>query len=70
MATAVGLLQMPLYIIWFLSLRDICFEPEKYTDILNQGFLWLKNVADMDPYYILPFLSGYISHLTIKLTFK
>lgn len=70
LGTAVGLLQMPFYIVWFLGLRDICFEPENYPMILNQGFFWIKNVAEMDPLYILPFLSGYISHLTIKLTFK
>lgn len=61
----VGLLQIPPMILWFFSIRHICMNPHLYPDVTSQGFLWFKNLAEFDPFYILPMLSCSLSMFNI-----
>jgi len=59
------MLQIPLLITWFLSLRYITNLPEVYPQIQTEGFLWLKDLSAYDPYFILPLISACLMSLSI-----
>lgn len=55
--TAVNLIpltQIPFLIMFFWTLQDMAYNPEKFPGMETDGFLWFKNLADPDPYFILP----------------
>lgn len=64
------LLQLPIIYALFGALR----EPAKYVfsgismDTINQSFLWIQNLGNPDPYYILPILCGVFTFITQKFT--
>lgn len=52
---------------WFFSLRYVCTLPDKYPGLMNEGFLWFKNLSDYDPYGTLPILSATLTFMNISL---
>lgn len=64
------LLQLPIIYALFGALR----EPAKYVftnggaEAASQGFLWIPNLANPDPYYILPILCCVFTYITQKFT--
>lgn len=59
------MLQIPLLITWFLSLRYITNLPEVYPQIQTSGFGWIKDLSAYDPYFILPIISACLMSLSI-----
>lgn len=48
------LTQIPFLISFFWTLQDLSFSLESYPGMVNDGFLWFKNLSEPDPYYLLP----------------
>lgn len=65
LSAMVGLLQIPFLITWFLSLRYMAMNPDLFPKMYSDGFLWFKNLAEHDPYFILPIISAVFSSLNI-----
>lgn len=40
--------------------------PDKYPELLTDGILWFRNLAEMDPYFILPVLNASLSYMNIS----
>lgn len=57
------LIQMPILIGLFTALRDYSFEPAEHA-----VFLWISNLQQPDPYYILPVLVGLATFAHSKIT--
>jgi YidC/Oxa1 family membrane protein insertase len=57
------LVQMPILIGLFTALRDYAFEPAEHAT-----FLWISNLQQPDPLYILPVLVGLATFVQSKLT--
>ncbi|KAM3147707.1 hypothetical protein pb186bvf_000035 [Paramecium bursaria] len=62
-----GMLQIPVLITWFISLRYTLSLPEKYEGVKSQGFLWFQDLSEYDPYMILPVISALSTSLNISL---
>lgn len=62
-----GLLQIPVFITVFLSLRHVCILPEVYPLVKTGGFLWFKDLSVYDPYFVLPILSAALTYWSISL---
>eukprot|EP01016_Furgasonia_blochmanni_P042089 TRINITY_DN5550_c0_g1_i4.p2 TRINITY_DN5550_c0_g1~~TRINITY_DN5550_c0_g1_i4.p2 ORF type:complete len:263 (-),score=53.23 TRINITY_DN5550_c0_g1_i4:1136-1924(-) len=62
------LLQAPFLITWFLCLREMSNQPDKFPDLKTDGFLWFQNLADYDPYCLLPLASSIISFCNLSLS--
>ncbi len=59
------MVQIPLLITWFLSLRYLTNLPEVYPQLQTEGFLWIKDLSAYDPYFILPILSAAMMSVSI-----
>jgi YidC/Oxa1 family membrane protein insertase len=59
--------QIPVLMTWFFSLRYVTSLPEQFPGITSQGFLWFKDLADYDPYGILPIISSTLTFWNISL---
>jgi len=57
------LIQMPILIALYRSLFGF-----QYANAAHASFIWLQNLSDKDPYYILPVLAGVTTYLQSKLT--
>ena len=57
------LIQIPILISLFRALSQFTFEPLEHAT-----FLWVTNLSNPDPYYILPVLVGLATFLQSKLT--
>lgn len=57
------LIQMPILIALYRSLFGF-----QYANTAHASFIWLQNLSDKDPYYILPVLAGVTTYLQSKLT--
>lgn len=57
------LIQMPILIALYRSLFSFPYANEAHA-----SFIWLQNLSDKDPYYILPVLAGVTTYLQSKLT--
>jgi YidC/Oxa1 family membrane protein insertase len=57
------LIQMPILIALFRSL--ISFP---YVNTDHASFIWVQNLSDKDPYYILPILAGVTTYFQSKMT--
>ncbi|NLT95513.1 MAG: membrane protein insertase YidC [Clostridia bacterium] len=57
------LIQMPILIGLFQALRDYSFEPVEHA-----AFLWISNLQQPDPFYILPVLVGVATFVQSKIT--
>jgi YidC/Oxa1 family membrane protein insertase len=64
----VSMLQIPLAITLFMSLRHVLVLPEVFPGIKTQGFLWFKDLTVLDPYFILPIISAFLSYWSISLS--
>ncbi|KAL4449699.1 hypothetical protein ABPG74_008072 [Tetrahymena malaccensis] len=62
-----ALTQIPVLITWFVSLRYVTSMPDKYPQLRTDGMLWFQDLAEQDPYCILPLLSATFSYLNISL---
>ena len=66
--TALGLVsltQIPFIIIFFWTLEEMAYTPDNYPGMKTDGFLWFKNLADPDPYFILPLGLALVAFTTI-----
>lgn len=57
------LIQMPILIALYRSLFSF-----PYANANHASFIWLSNLSDRDPYFILPVLAGVTTYLQSKLT--
>jgi YidC/Oxa1 family membrane protein insertase len=57
------LIQMPILIALYRSLFTFPYENPAHAT-----FIWLQNLSDKDPYYILPILAGVTTYIQSKLT--
>lgn len=69
-ASIFNILQLPIYIFWFLGLKDFVYFPEKYNIQGLQPFLWMDSIYIPDPYFIIPTISSFITYLTMKKSFS
>jgi len=52
-------LQMPVFVLMFFTIRDMCLSPQ-WHEILSQGGIsWFTDLTVADPYYVLPGLSAF-----------
>lgn len=63
-----GVLQIPIFITVFLSLRHVSLLPEVYPAVKTQGLLWFKDLSVYDPYFILPVASAVMTYWSISLS--
>ena len=56
-----NILTIPAFITFFISLRYMVFTPELFPGVDNSHFLWLKDLSQPDPFYILPFISAFFN---------
>lgn len=64
-STLYNLMQLPLLLTWFLSLRFVSNLPEVYTSILTDGFWWFTDLSTYDPYFALPILAACVTSWSI-----
>ncbi len=57
------LIQMPILIALYRSLWNF-----QYVNAAHASFIWVQNLSNKDPYYILPLLAGVTTYLQSKLT--
>ncbi len=69
-AAAFNLFQLPVYICWFLGVRDMIYSPERFSYLDTSQFFWIPSLFTPDPLFILPFVSATITFFTIKKTMK
>ncbi len=62
----VNLLQIPVLLTWFFSLRYLSNLPEIYPQILSEGFLWFSDLSTYDPYFVLPVVAACSTSLSIS----
>ena len=60
-----GLIQIPIMITWFLSVRHMAMNPDLFPNMMTQGLLWFKDLSQYDPLFILPLLSAVFSSMNI-----
>ena len=46
--------QLPFLIMFFWTIQDMSYDVIKYSGMLTDGFLWFSNLAEPDPYFLLP----------------
>ena len=57
------LIQMPILIALFRSLINF-----PYVNVDHASFIWVQNLSERDPYYILPILAGLTTYFQSKMT--
>jgi YidC/Oxa1 family membrane protein insertase len=62
----VNLLQIPILLSWFFSLRYMSNLPEVYPQMLTEGYLWFTDLSTYDPYFLLPVIAACASSLSIS----
>lgn len=66
-AGMLNFLTVPLYIGWFLGLRDLLQNQNLIGQLgTDTSFYWIGNVAERDPYLILPFATVFITFLNLQ----
>lgn len=60
-----NLLQVPILLTWFFSLRYMSNLPEIYPQVLSEGYLWFTDLSTYDPYFALPVLAAVVTSLSI-----
>jgi membrane protein insertase Oxa1/YidC/SpoIIIJ len=58
---AYNIFQLPVFFIMIFSIRKISYE----ENLENCGYLWFKDLNEPDAYYILPFLSAFLTYINI-----
>lgn len=62
----VPMLQVPIGFATFRLMRGMADLPVPGLD--DGGFLWLTDLTQSDPYFILPIVTGIAFHLTFKVS--
>ena len=57
--------QVPLLITWFLSLRYITTLPEVYPQLSETKFLWITDLAEYDPTFVMPIIAAIVTALSL-----
>lgn len=60
-----SLFQLPFIIYFFWTLQEMSYSIDIYPAMTTDGFLWFKNLAEPDPYFILPILTACATFTTI-----
>lgn len=60
-----NLLQIPLLLTWFFSLRYMSNLPEMYHQMLTEGYLWFADLSTYDPYFVLPVVAACTTSISI-----
>eukprot|EP01125_Pyxidicula_operculata_P017952 TRINITY_DN6348_c0_g1_i1.p1 TRINITY_DN6348_c0_g1~~TRINITY_DN6348_c0_g1_i1.p1 ORF type:complete len:284 (-),score=38.41 TRINITY_DN6348_c0_g1_i1:2-853(-) len=58
-----ALVQAPFFILFFLGLQSMAKKPAFHDALANGGFMWFNDLTVLDPYYILPAMSGLLISL-------
>jgi membrane protein insertase Oxa1/YidC/SpoIIIJ len=58
---AYNIFQIPVFFIMVFSIRKISYE----EDLTNTGILWFKNLNEPDGYFLLPFISAFLTYYNI-----
>lgn len=61
-----NLLQIPLLLTWFFSLRYMSNLPEVFPQLLTEGYLWFTDLSTYDPYFVIPVVAACITSLSIS----
>jgi len=56
--------QVFLFSTFFVALRKMCYYP--LPSLRESSFLWLPSLAEKDPFYILPIVTGFTLFLTLR----
>ena len=60
-----NLLQIPILLTWFFSLRYMSNLPELYPQMLTEGLFWFTDLSTYDPYFVLPVAAACLTSLSI-----
>lgn len=63
-----NIFQVPVHLVYISMINNLAFNYWLNPAILNEGFLWFKDLSSPDPTGILPVLGGVISLLNILTT--
>lgn len=63
----INLIQLPLLITWFLSLRHIASSPLDFPSV-TQSWYWIPDISQHDPYFILPIASAVLTSFSIMIS--
>lgn len=61
-----NLLQLPILMTWFFSLRYVMSLPEFYPMVKTDGLLWFRDLSTYDSFFILPLLSAFFSYFNLS----
>jgi len=50
--------QIPIFILLFLSFRNMCFDPVFIPNLAVGGYSWFTDLTQKDPTYIIPVIAG------------
>lgn len=67
-AAMMNFCQIPLLITWFISLRYVTTMPELFPEVQNQSFLWIEDLTQYDPFFLLPISAALISSYSISIS--
>ena len=58
---------IPVYLGFFLGVRDICTKPEVLNiEYCSSDFFWINSIYTADPYFIIPLTSTLLGYLSLK----
>lgn len=57
--------QIPFLVMFFWTIQDVSYDIIKYPGMLTDGFLWFSNLAEPDPYFLLPIALASTTFLSI-----
>jgi hypothetical protein len=61
----INLMQLPLLMTWFFSIRYVMSLPEIYPTVRTEGLLWFKDLSVYDSLFLLPGLSACFSYYNL-----
>jgi hypothetical protein len=61
----INLMQLPLLMTWFFSIRYVLSLPEIYPSVRTEGLLWFKDLSAYDSLFLLPVISACFSYYNI-----
>ena len=64
----IPIFQLPFVLFFFWTLLDMTKAIDKYPGITTDGFLWFTNLAEADPYFLLPICFAVSTSLSIHIS--
>mgnify|MGYP006321359929 CR=1 FL=1 len=65
--TLVNIGLIPVYLGFFLGIRDICTKPEVLNiEYCSSNFFWIDSIFSADPYFIIPLTSTLLGYMSLK----